>query len=484
MPEPVRPDLPQSRRGAKAKIVATLGPASESTEAIAALIHAGADAFRLNFSHGSADWHKQTARTIRAVAGDTPVAILADLQGPRIRIGALREPVDLAAGAQVTLVAGPVEPGDDALPTTYDALAADVSPDDRMLVDNGLVELRVEETDGRRVRCRVAVGGTIRSNKGINLPGVAVSAPPLAEKDRRDAATAVELGADAIALSFVRRPEDVHGLRALLAEYGAKDLPIVSKIERGEAVEQFDAILAATDAVMVARGDLGVEMAQAKVPGIQKQIIAACGAAGKPVITATEMLQSMMTTPRPTRAEASDVANAILDGTDAVMLSGETAVGDYPVQSVATMNQITLEAESIRREWGSVRQPVACPVGAGDFACAVANAACTGAAQVGAVAIVVCTMSGSTARLVSQRRPRSDIIALTPHEATRRRLAMVWGIEPYVMPAVTDADALVPAANDLLRGRDRLRPGDVIVLVGGTGPLVGATNFVKVHVVR
>jgi pyruvate kinase len=474
------PDPPHPRPGAKAKIVATLGPASDAPETVAALIRAGADAFRLNFSHGDADWHRSTARTIRDVAGDAPVAILADLQGPRIRIGALPRPVDLAAGDEIALAAGPADPADDALPTTYDALARDVSPGDRLLVDNGLVELRVEETDGRRVRCRVVVGGPIRSNKGLNLPGVAVSAPPLTEKDRRDVATLAELGADAVALSFVRRAADVAELRGLLAEQDAA-VPIIAKIERGEAVEQFDEILAAADGVMVARGDLGVELPQEKVPGIQKQIIAAAGAAGKPVITATEMLQSMMTSPRPTRAEASDVANAILDGTDAVMLSGETAVGRYPVQSVATMDRITVEAESIRREWGCVRQPVACPARAGDFACAVANAACAGAEQVGAAAIVVFTMSGQTARLVSQRRPGSDIIALTPHETTRRRLAIVWGVESYVLPAVPDADAMVPAAGRLLRRRDRLRSGDVIVIVGGTGPLAGATNFVKMH---
>ena len=462
---------------AKAKIVATLGPASSSPDVVRGLMAAGADAFRLNFSHGTADEHRRTAHLVRETAGDRPVALIADLQGPRIRIGRLAEPVAAAEGGELVLAAG--ECGGDALPTTYDALADDLGPGDRVLIDNGLVELRVLDSANGRVRCRVVTGGEIGSNKGINLPGVAVSAPALTEKDRRDLATAVELGADYVALSFVSTAEDLAELRALLDGHGA-ETPIIAKIERAEALEQFESLLAAADGVMVARGDLGVELPQERVPGIQKRIIAQCNAAGKPVITATEMLQSMVHSPRPTRAEASDVANAILDGTDAVMLSGETAVGRYPIQAVAMMERITREAETIRREL----PPAARLAVRGDFARAAADAACTAAAQLDARAVVVFTMSGRTARLVAQRRPHADVLALTPVEATRRQLALVWGVEPFLLPELEDADQMVADADALLKQRGRVQPGDAVVIVGGAGPLTGATNFTKMHTVR
>ncbi len=465
-------------QAANAKIVATLGPASAEPDVVAALIGAGADAFRLNFSHGTADWHRAMADTVRQAAGDRPVALVADLQGPRIRIGKLSEPVVLSAGDEVVLAAGSsAEPG--ALTTTYDALADDVRPGDRVLIDNGLVELTVIESGGGRARCRVAIGGEIGSHKGINLPGVKVSAPALTEKDRRDVNTAIEAGADVLALSFVRSPDDIAALRSVVAEHGA-DLPIIAKIERAEAVEGIDGIVAAADGLMVARGDLGVEMPQEKIPGIQKRLIALANAAGKPVITATEMLQSMVTSPRPTRAEASDVANAILDGTDAVMLSGETAVGRYPVQAVATMERIAREAEQIRREF----EPPAHVGGPGDFAGAVADAACAAARQLAAAAVVVFTMSGRTARLVAQRRPTAPILALTPNEQTRRRLALVWGATGLLLPTTDDTEQMVADGDRLLKDRGILEDGDVIVIVGGSGPNTGATNFTKIHTVR
>jgi pyruvate kinase len=471
---------PVETRAAKAKILATLGPASDSPEIIQSLIEAGADGFRLNFSHGTAEWHQATAATVREVAGDRPVAIVADLQGPRIRIGALPEPVVVNDGDEIALASGEADLPDDALPTTYDALAADVEPGDRILIDNGLIELTVLETDGSVARCRVVIGGEIGRHKGINLPGVSVSAPALTDKDRADVATAVGLGADAIALSFVRRASDVEALRNLLQHEHQVDTPIISKIEHAEGLENFDEILASTDGVMVARGDLGVELAEEKVPAAQKRIIAQANAAGKPVITATEMLQSMIASPRPTRAEASDVANAILDGTDAVMLSGETAVGRYPARTVATMERITLEAEGIRREfWAPVPKSATT-----DFSSAAAEAACSAAAELGAVAVVVFTMSGRTARLVAQRRPMANVVALTPSSSTRRRLSLVWGVSSLEMPEVDDADEMVTQADALLKEHGLVQTGETVVIVGGTGPLTGATNFTKMHRVR
>ncbi len=468
---------PDPGRAAKAKIVATLGPASSSPEMMRALIRAGADAFRLNFSHGTSDGHLRTAAAVREIAGDRAVAIIADLQGPRIRIGALPAAVTVKEGDEVSLAGRAA--ASDALPTTYEALAEDVKPGDRIFIDNGLIELAAVECRDGLVRCRVVTGGRIGANKGINLPGVAVSALAINEKDRMDAKTAVELGADYIALSFVRKAAEIEQLRSLLKEHLA-ETPVIAKIEHAEAVERFDEILAAADGVMVARGDLGVELPQEKVPAIQKRIIASANAAGKPVITATEMLQSMVTRPRPTRAEASDVANAILDGTDAVMLSGETAIGRYPVRAVETMERITLEAEKIRRE---LQPPARVPMPE-DFACAVADAACAAADKLTARAIVVFTMSGRTARLVAQHRPANRIIALTPSEATRRRLALVWGVTAYVLPPVDDADEMVTRADELLKEHGIAQMDDVVVIVGGAGPLAGATNFTKMHRVR
>ncbi|MFH1731332.1 MAG: pyruvate kinase [Planctomycetota bacterium] len=468
------------RQTANAKIVATLGPASSAPDVVGALIGAGADAFRLNFSHGAAGWHRDMAASVRAAAGDEPVAIIADLQGPRIRIGTLSEPVAVSEGGEVVLAAeSQCAEAAGVLPTTYDALAGDVGPGDRILIDNGLVELSVLECRAGQVRCRVTVGGQVGSRKGINLPGVAVSAPALTEKDKEDAETAVRFGADYIALSFVRAADDVSALKSLLRQHDA-DVPVIAKIERAEAVEQIDAIIAAADGVMVARGDLGVELPQEKVPAIQKRIIALANAAGKPVITATEMLQSMVGSPRPTRAEASDVANAILDGTDAAMLSGETAVGRYPVHAVETMERITREAETIRRE---LEPPPRVPE-PDDFADAVADAACAAARQLDAAALAVFTMSGRTARLVAQRRPNARLIALTPSVETRRRLSLVWGVVPLLLPAAGNAETMAADGDRLLKEKGFVRAGDVVVIVGGAGPAAGATNFTKIHTVR
>lgn len=464
-------------RAAKAKVLATLGPASEERDVVRTLAERGADAFRLNLSHGDPEWHRRMAGIVREETEDTPVAILADLQGPRIRIGDLDEPVKLADGDEVLIAGG--ESDGAALPTTYPGLVQDVKPGDRLLIDGGMVELRVVATEEGRVRCRVVAGGTVKTRKGINLPGVDLSTPTLTEKDRDDARLAVEFGADYLALSFVRSPQDIEELRSLLADLGA-DIPIIAKIERGEAVDRIEDIVAAADGVMVARGDLAVEISHEAVPGVQKRIIAQANAAGKLVITATEMLQSMVNNPNPTRAEAADVANAILDGTDVVMLSDETSVGGCPARAVETMGRIAREAETIRREF-HFRPPLEPD---DSFAGAVADAACTAADKLNAAAIVVFTMTGQTARLVAQRRPATRIIACTTTEKIRRRLRLRWGIIPLMLEEVHDADELVERADERLKESGLAQKGDVIVIVGGAGPLTGATNFTKMHRVR
>ncbi len=461
---------------AKAKIIATLGPASERSETIRALIEAGVDCFRFNFSHGSREGHAKAAARVRASDPTGRVAILADLQGPRIRIGSLPAPIRVKAGDALTITTGSPTPGQ--VPTSYERLADDVAAGDRLLVDGGLMELRVVAVDGGLVRCRAVTAGEIGANKGLNLPGVVVSAPTLSDKDIEDAAAALSFGADYLALSFVRGPEDILRLRAAL---GDSDVPIVAKIERAEAVAEFEPILEVADGVMVARGDLGAEVPLETLPGIQKKIIALANTRCKPVIIATEMLQSMTTSPRPTRAEASDVANAILDGTDAVMLSGETAIGHYPLRVVDVMGRISREAEKSRRLF---KPPTRHASELVSFAAAVADAACAAAAELAAKAIVVFTISGQTAWLVAQRRPEASVVALTPHAQTMRRLALAWGVTPILQPLVEDSAEMVKRADYTLKEAGLIRAGEVIVIVGGQGPLSGTTNFTKMHTVR
>jgi pyruvate kinase len=359
----------------------------------------------------------------------------------------------------------------------YPALAADVNPGEHILLDDGAIALRVRAVDGNRVRCEVLRGGVVRSRKGVNLPGVAVSAPSLTDKDRADLATAVEAGADYVALSFVRRPDDVVDAKQAIAELGG-DIPVVAKLERPEALDHLDEILDAADAVMVARGDLGVELAVEKVPPLQKEIIARANSLGVPVITATQMLESMVSSPRPTRAEASDVANAIFDGTDAVMLSQETAVGAFPVEAVATMGRIAREAENTPQ----LASPPPPATGALDVTATVCKAAVQIATDLAASAVVAFSESGATARFVSRFRPRMPILGLTPNEATRRRMALYWGVE-----AASPLDQGVELAAMIAQGDQRIcdeglaTPGDLVVVVAGTPGGRGGTNRVLVH---
>ena len=464
----------------RTKIVATLGPASSNPAVLGAMVDAGLDVVRLNFSHGERADHLERFRLVREVAADRGrnLAILADLQGPKIRVGVVPDPgIGLDTGGEVTLEAGTERAEPPAVPVVYERLADDVRPGDRILLDDGALELAVLGVAGNQVRCQVRRGGVVRSRKGVNLPGVAVSAASLTEKDLADLATAVEAGADYIALSFVRTAGDVLAAKKAVADHGG-DVPVVAKLERPEAIENLDDILAATDAVMVARGDLGVELAVEKVPPAQKEIIARANALGVPVITATQMLESMVASPRPTRAEASDVANAIFDGTDAVMLSQETAVGAFPVEAVATMGRIAREAEATPH----LAHPPPPATGALDVTATVCRAAVQVADDLHARAVVAFTESGLSARFVSRFRPRVPIIGLTPIEATRRRMSLYWGVEsPAVLDRGTELTAMVAQADERVCDAGMVGVGDVVVIVAGTPGRGRATNRVMVH---
>ncbi|HJW60840.1 MAG TPA: pyruvate kinase, partial [Actinomycetota bacterium] len=433
----------------RTKVVATLGPASSTPEVLGGMVEAGLDVVRLNFSHGEKADHQARFELVRSVATERNrnLAILVDLQGPKIRVGLVDDDgVRLDRGQEVVLVAGVDRAEEPEIPVVYPALADDVRPGDQILLDDGAIGLRVVDVDGKRVRSRVERGGVVKSRKGVNLPGVAVSAASLTRKDRADVVTAVQAGADYLALSFVRKPDDVAEAKQAIAEAGG-DIPVVAKLERPEAIDCLDEILAVADAVMVARGDLGVELAVEQVPPIQKHIIARANSLGVPVITATQMLESMVASPRPTRAEASDVANAIFDGTDAVMLSQETAIGQYPVESVATMARIAREAEAT--PYLSAPPPPA--VGVLDVPATVCRAAVQIATDLGCTAIVAFTETGASARYVSRFRPRTPIIGLTTSEAARRRMALYWGVETatplgvgtQVRSMIDDADARI-----------------------------------------
>lgn len=467
----------------KAKIVSTLGPASSSEAMLEQLIAAGVDVFRLNFSHGSQAEHAATIRRIRAVAAqlNRPVGILQDLQGPKMRVGKLaQEPIELVPGDRLTITTQEVLGTRERISTTYERLPGDVKPGDRVLLDDGHIELTVREVSGQDVVCDVVVGGPLKSNKGINLPGVQVSAPSLTGKDRQDLELGLSMDVDYIALSFVRHPDDVRELQQIIRKAG-KDTPVIAKLERAEAVEQLDGILAIAEGVMVARGDLGVEMSPEAVPVIQKRIISAANQAGVLVITATQMLESMTDNPRPTRAEASDVANAIFDGTDAVMLSGETAVGKYPVRTVQMMARIIETAEASMREeppilhGGKAGEPLSFPDAIGQAAAAVSMA-------VSPRAIVAFTQSGSTARLISKRRPRTPIIAFTPSERIWRQLCLCWGTSPRLIAQTAQTDRMVDEVEARLLVEGAVRVGDTLVILAGAPITARAeTNLLKLH---
>src|SRR6266571_953175 len=414
----------------RTKIVATIGPASASPEQFAALVNAGMDGARLNLSHGTHEEHRERARAVRATEAEIgrPLALIADLQGPKLRIGELDGPVTLARGEDV-VVAGGETSSDGELPVSPAVISEVLQPGHEVLIDDGLVRLRVETIEQGRARCAVLTGGVVTSHKGVNLPGVPIPIPSITRKDMDDLELALELGVDFIALSFVRSAADVRDLRALIEQAGSH-ARVIAKIEKAEAVDALDAILDETDSVMVARGDLGVEIGVALVPLLQKRIIFAALERGKPVITATQMLETMVHQPEPTRAEASDVANAVLDGTSALMLSGETAIGEYPVESVAYMDRIARAIEPSMDYRHELPEAHENPTIGG----AMSNAACDLAEALGAKAILVPTFTGRTASAVARLRPRRPIVALTHMDYSTRQMALEWGVTPLLIP--------------------------------------------------
>jgi pyruvate kinase len=463
----------------RTKIVATLGPASDSPELLRALIAAGMDAVRLNLSHGTHADHAERARRVRAAEADAgrPIALIADLQGPKLRVGDLDEPRVLAAGDEVIVCAEETCTGGE-LPVAPAVIGDVLEAGHDVLIDDGLVRLHVEDVQDGRARCSVVVGGTVTSHKGVNLPGVPLPIPSLTPKDIADLEFALGLAVDFVALSFVRSAADVRDLRALIEQAGSH-AHVIAKIEKAEAINVLDDVLAETDAVMVARGDLGVEIGPALVPLLQKRIIQKALERGKPVITATQMLESMVHHAEPTRAEASDVANAILDGTSAVMLSGETAVGEYPLESVAYMDRIAAAVEpsmGYRHEIPAAEQN---PTIGG----AMSNAACDIAEALRAKAILVPTFRGKTASSVARLRPQRPIIALTHVEWARRQMALEWGVTPLMIPEASDVEELWSTSVDAARTAGLIDPGDRVVITAGTQVnLPGSTNVIKVDI--
>lgn len=466
------------------KIMATVGPASSSDEQIARLIEAGVDVFRLNFSHGSYETHGQTLARIRAAgkAGGRTVAILQDLSGPKIRTGGLRGgvPLTLVAGDELRIAVGDFEGSDGRVSTTYAELPRAVHKGDALLLDDGRIELRVEATDGAELRTTVVDGGTLGEHKGINAPGVALPSAGLTSKDARDLEFGVQAGVDFMALSFVQTPEDLRQARAALERAGAPTLPLVAKLERPQAIAMLDEILHESDAVMVARGDLGLELPFERVPRVQKDITRRARALGIPVILATQVLESMRTEPRPTRAEVSDAANAVDDGVDAIMLAGETAAGAYPVRAVQTLDLIIRDAES-----SPPIAPIAAPFDShllSGHGRAICEAAMTLAGHADAAAIVAVTHGGKTARVLSALRPRAPIFGATDQEDVARRLALAWGVVPVLTGLDGDVSERASRISEELVARGALPRGATIVLVSIKPDLArGPSNFLKVQ---
>ena len=465
----------------KAKIVATIGPASSSRDMLEKLVAAGMNVARLNFSHGSYESHTEVIRSIRSVSRtmNRSVGILLDLQGPKIRVGKMAggEPVRLRRNASFAITTKPLAGTAERVSTTYENLPGDVQAGDTILLDDGLIRLQVVSSDADTVHCRVIIGGYLKENKGINLPGVRVSAPSLTEKDRHDLNFGIKNGVDFFALSFVRSADDMDQIKAIIKKQGA-DIPVIAKIEKPEAVENLDAILDAAAGVMVARGDLGVELAPELVPTIQKQIIATANKRNRIVITATQMLETMSTNPIPTRAEASDVANAIFDGTDAVMLSGETASGRYPVQSVRMMAKITEQAECspfMRYNRRFEKDPT-------DIVThAVAQSAVNILHEVDARCIIAFSVSGKTSKQISKQRPNRPVYAFSSRMEIYNRLSLLWGVYPMYIPDITDAKRLITSSENLLMEKKLVERGDLVVLVTGLGLREGSTNMIKIH---
>ena len=466
------------------KIVATVGPSSEGVAQLERLLEAGVDVFRLNFSHGEHAQKEQWITEIRRLSRQQQraVSILGDLQGPKIRTGMMKDGgQQLAVGQDVVITTDKIEGEGGRIPTVYQALPQDVVVGDQILLDDGQLELEVLRVVGAEVFCRVKVGGLLKDRKGINLPGVKVSAPAMTEKDLFDLQFCIAQELDWVALSFVRTAEEVKQLKQMIYQQGS-EIKVVAKIEKPEAVENFDAILEETDGVMVARGDLGVEVPSEQVPLIQKMIIRKCNQIGKPVITATQMLESMIGNPRPTRAETSDVANAILDGTDAVMLSGETAAGLYPVEAVRVMDRVARDVESDPQLSNRLFKFHSTLEGYRNLPEAIGQAACEVAKNVGAAAILAFTQTGSTAALVAKYRPGLPILAVTPSYQVRRRLALYGGIRSMRVDIEGTTETQITSVEKAVLDSGLLQRGDVVVItMGSPVSAPGTTNLLKVH---
>jgi pyruvate kinase len=468
----------------RAKIVATLGPASSTEDMFRQLVRAGLDVARLNFSHGSHEQKSELIAMVRKVAKEEnkPICILADLQGPKIRTGVLvdHKPVLLHAGKQLVITPEQIEGTAARVSTVFTTLAENLKPGDQVLLSDGLIELRVLSLQGADVVTEIINGGMLGEKKGINLPGVAIKVPSLTEKDEEDLVFAIKAGCDTIAVSFVQTADDVRYAKSRIAALGS-DAWVIAKLEKPQAIDHLDSILEAADAIMVARGDLGVEVPPEKVPAIQKHIIRRAAEYRKPVITATQMLESMIENPRPTRAEASDVANAIYDGTDAVMLSAESAAGKYPVESVAMMNKIVMETEAQMRlepvtRHAHKRRTLTIPE-------TICECMAHSAQDLDLTAIAIFTESGNTARLLSKYRPESPIYALSPFESVVHRCMLLWGTFPIQCDRFTGTDKLVETAEEILEKGSYVKSKQVVGIVAGTATKTGATNFMRLHLI-
>jgi pyruvate kinase len=465
--------------GPRAKIVCTLGPATSTPEKVEALVRAGMDVARLNLSHGSHEGHRQLCAHVRSAAraAGRVVGVLADLQGPRVRLGVFRDGgAELVTGADFVISTEPTIGTAERASTTYPLLAREVAVGSEILINDGMVRLAVLGADGSEIRCRVVQGGFVGDRKALNLPGVAISAPAMTPKDAEDLRFALDAGVDVVALSFVRRPSDVELVHAVMDDVGRR-VPVLAKLEKPEAVAALEDVVAAFDGVMIARGDLGVELPLEEVPLVQKRAIQAAREQAKPVIVATQMLESMITAPRPTRAEVSDVANAVVDGADALMLSGETSVGRWPSEAVRTMVQVIVATErTLADDIPRLEHRLS---GREE---AITQAAVEIGSATNASALVAFTQTGTTARRLCALRPRLPLLVFTPDPAVQSQLKVSWGVESFVAPTVGTTDEMIDAVNGAIRTLDRAQPGDTVVIVAGTPPgQPGNTNTIRVH---
>jgi len=465
----------------KTKIIATIGPSSNSKFVLKKMISAGMNVARLNFSHGTHEEHLKVIKLIRTLSKEMnrPLSIILDLQGPKIRTGILKDgkPIVLKKNGTISITSKNISGTANIISTTYTNLASDVKKGDKILLDDGLIELKVLSKNKDTVTCKIINGGILKEHKGINLPGVKISAPSLTEKDKKDLIFGIESGVDYFALSFVRSADDLKLIKSIIKKHKT-DIPVIAKIEKPEAVDNLDKILEVADAIMVARGDLGVELKPEQIPRVQKYIIQKTIHTGKPVITATQMLETMTNNPIPTRAEASDVANAIYDGTDAVMLSGETASGKYPVKAVQMMRKIAAEAENSPFMKYNIHYEK-------DVKDLITNAVAQSCVDIlhelGAKAIVSFSVSGKTSKLISKHRPSKPIYAFTPHQEVYNRLSLVWGIEPLLIPPINDAKKIIEVGEKILIDNKLVKKNQLVIIVTGLALKSGSTNLIKIH---